>query len=323
MTDTKIIAVVGATGATAGGLARAILDDPDGGFACRAITRTPDSDAAGALAGRGASVVQADLDDPASLERAFDGAYGAFCMTNFFVHFSAEHEAEQAANLAHAAAAAGVRHAIWSTAEDTRQWYPTDDDRMPTLQGRYKVPNWDGKGEGDRHFRAAGVPTTYLLPPFHWEAFVFGMGAPQRDPDGVLTIAMPLGEAYLPGIAAEDIGRCAYGIFQDPDRFLGATVGIAAEHLTGAQLAAGLSEIFGEPVRYVHVPAEYFRTLPFPGVDLAANMFQFVAEDNSYADRRDVRLARSLNPALVGFDEWVATTRNRMPSLSRSSTGAI
>ena len=200
MSVIKTIAVVGATGATAGGLARAILSDPEGGYACRAITRDPESAAARALSEQGATVVRADLDDYDSLVRAFYGAYGAFCMTNFFVHFSAEQEAEQAANQARAAAVAGVRHAIWSTAEDTRRWYSVEDHTLPTLHGGYKVPNWDGKGAGDRFFAAAGVPTTYLLTPFHWEAFVFGLGAPQPGPDGVRTLAIPLGEARLPGI---------------------------------------------------------------------------------------------------------------------------
>jgi len=312
MSAAKIIAVVGATGATAGGLARAILSHPDDGYACRAITRDPGSAAARALSEQGATLVQADLDDYDSLVRAFDGADAAFCMTNFFVTFSAELETQQAANQARAAAAAGVRHVVWSTAEDSRRWYPLDDPRMPTLTGGYKVPNWDGKGEADRFFAASGVPTTYLLTPFHWEAFVFGLGAPQPGPDGVRTLAMPLGEARLPGIAAEDIGRCAYAIFHNPARFVGETVGIAGEHLTGEQLAAGLSEVFGEPVRYQNIPAEVFRELPFPGADLAANMFQFVAEDNGYGARRDTTLARTLNPALTSFTEWVAATRGRM-----------
>ncbi len=98
MSAAKIIAVVGATGATAGGLARAILSHPDDGYVCRAITRDPGSAAARALSEQGATVVQADLDDYDSLVRAFDGAYGAFCMTNFFVTFSAELETQQAAN---------------------------------------------------------------------------------------------------------------------------------------------------------------------------------------------------------------------------------
>ena len=239
MTKTKTIAVVGATGATGGGLARAILADPLGDYACRVITRTPDSAASRALADLGAAVVRADLDDVDSLVGAFEGAYGAFCMTSFFEHFDAEREATQAANLAVAAATAGVRHAIWSTAEDTRRRYPLDDDQMPTLQGRFKVPQWDAKSQGDARFEEASVPTTYLLTPFHWEAWVSGLAAPRPGPDGVLSIAMPLGDALLPDIAAEDIGRCAYGVFQGGEEFRRMTLGIAGEHITGERLAVG------------------------------------------------------------------------------------
>ena len=175
-----------------------------------------------------------------------------------------------------------MRHAIWSTAEDTRRWYPLDDDRMPTLHGGYKVPNWDGKSEGDRYFEAAGVPTTYLLTPFHWEAFVFGLGAPQRGPDGVLHHR----DAARRRAAARHRRRGhrplrLRDLSSDPERFVGATVGIAGEHLTGEQLAAGLSEVFGEtgalPAR---AAPRSSAPLPFPGIDLAANMFQFVAEAN-------------------------------------------
>ena len=153
-------------------------------------------------------------------------------------------------------------------------------------------------------------PRQPLLTPFHWEAWVFGLGAPQPGPDGVLTVAMPLGDALLPGIAAEDIGRCAYGVFRGGEDYIGRTVGIAGEHITGERLAAGLSQVYGEPVRYQPLPLEVFRSQPFPGVDVAANMFQYVAEANDdYCRRRDVPLARLLNPSLLGFDAWVSRTR--------------
>ena len=118
MSDRKIIAVVGATGAQGGGLVRAILDDPEGRFAVRALTRNPDSDKAKSLSAAGAEVVAADLDDEASLVEALDGAYGAFFVTNFWEHFSPEKETGQAANLARAAKKAGLKHVIWSTLED-------------------------------------------------------------------------------------------------------------------------------------------------------------------------------------------------------------
>ncbi len=74
MSDKKIIAVVGATGAQGGGLVRAICNDPDGGFAARALTRDPSSDAAKALVALGAEVVTADTNDEASVRKAFEGA---------------------------------------------------------------------------------------------------------------------------------------------------------------------------------------------------------------------------------------------------------
>src|SRR5437762_663146 len=176
-TDKKIIAVVGATGAQGGGLVRAILNDKQGGFAARAITRDPNSDKAKALADEGAEVVAADVDNAKSLEKAFEGAHGAFCVTFFWAHFKPEKEISQARNMAQAAKDAGVRHVIWSTLEDTRKSIPLSDDRMPTLMGKYKVPHFDAKGEANAIFTELGVPTTFLLTSVYWENFIhFGMG---------------------------------------------------------------------------------------------------------------------------------------------------
>src|SRR5687767_3193884 len=142
----KIIAVIGATGAQGGGLVRAILADKGGAYVPRAITRKPDSEKGKDLAKMGVEVVAADLDDPASLRGAFNGAHGAFCLTNFWEHFSPEKEIAQAKALAQAAKDAGVAHAIWSTLEDSRKRVPLSDGRMPTLKEKYKVPHFDGKG---------------------------------------------------------------------------------------------------------------------------------------------------------------------------------
>jgi uncharacterized protein YbjT (DUF2867 family) len=136
MADKKIIAVVGATGAQGGGLVRAILNDKKGGFAARAITREVNSDKAKALTKLGVEVVAANLDDLDSLKRVFAGTYGAFCVTNFWEHFSPDKEFAQAKAMAQAAKHAAVQHVIWSTLEDTRKWVPVSDNRMPTLMGK-------------------------------------------------------------------------------------------------------------------------------------------------------------------------------------------
>lgn len=314
MGDRKVIAVVGATGAQGGSLARAILADPAGGFAVRALTRKPDSDKARALADAGAEVVQADTDDVDSLVRAFLGAYGAYCVTNFWEHFSPERELSQARNMARAAREAHLRHVIWSTLEDTRASVPLDDDRMPTLMGKYKVPHFDAKGEADAIFANEGVPTTYLVTSFYWDNFIFFGMEPKRGPDGVLAIAMPMGRARLPGIAAEDIGRCAYGVLRRGEAMIGRRIGIAGGHLTGDEMAASLSRALGETVRYVDMEPEAFRALGFPGAEDLGNMFQFKRDFNAaYVGARDLDLARELNPDLQSFDDWLERNAERIP----------
>jgi uncharacterized protein YbjT (DUF2867 family) len=313
MSDRKIIAVVGATGAQGGSLASAILDDVDGGFAVRALTRKPDSEEARALAERGAEVVQADLDDIDSLVRAFEGAWGAFCVTNFWESMSPEKEQQQARNMADAAKKTGLKHVIWSTLDDTRQMVPLEDDRMPTLMGRYKVPHFDSKGEMDTYFLESGVPTTCLQTVFYWDNLIhFGMG-PKRGEDGVLRLILPIGEEKLPGIAASDIGGCAYGIFKRGPELAGLTIGIAGDHPTGEQMAAALSNALGEKVEYAPVTPEVYRSFGFPGAEDLGNMFQFKADFNDrYTITRPVGRSRDLYPQLQSFSDWAQSNADRI-----------
>ncbi len=295
MPERKIIAVVGATGAQGGGLVHAILADRSGEFAVRAITRNKDSDAAKALAAAGAEVVTADVDDEASLARAFVGAWGAYCVTFYWAHFSPEKEAAEVRNMAAAAKKAGLKHVIWSTLEDTRKFIPLTDGRMPTLMGKYKVPHFDAKGESDHFFTDAGVPTTFLHTSFYWDNLIhFGMG-PKKGPDGRLAFTLPMGDKKMPGIAAEDIGRCALGVFKDGSRFVGKSIGISGENLTGAQMAASLSRALGREVVYNAVTPAAYRAFGFPGADDLGNMFQF------YADFEEplLRFARSRGRAIA------------------------
>jgi uncharacterized protein YbjT (DUF2867 family) len=314
MSDKKIIAVVGATGAQGGGLIRAILADREGPFTARALTRNPESENARALADAGAEVVQADLDDEASLERAFAGAYGVFALTNFWEHFSPDKELAQAANMAHAAKAAGVKHVIWSTLEDTRRWVPLSDDRMPTLQGRYKVPHFDAKGEADQIFRDAGVPTTFLLTAFYWDNLIYFGSGPQKGPDGRLALTFPMDDKKLPAIAVDDIGKAAYAIFKRGDEFIGKTVGIAGEHLSGQEMADALSRALGRKIVYNPVTPETYRSFGFPAADDLGNMFQFKRDFNEYyRGARSIDFSRELNPELQSFEAWLARHKDRIP----------
>jgi len=312
--DKKIIAVMGATGAQGGGLVRAILMDKSGLFAARALTRDVKADQGRTLAAQGAEVVAADLDDLESLKRAFAGAHGAYCVTFFWAHFSPEKEIAGARAMAQAARHAGVQHAIWSTFEDTRKWIPLSDDRMPTLMGKYKVPHFDSKAEANAAFTELGVPTTFLLTSFYWENLIaFGMG-PRKGSDGKLVFTLPMGDKKLPGMTAEDIGKCAYGIFQRGSEFIGKTVGVAGEHLTGTQMAASLAKALGQEVRYNSVTPDAYRSLGFPGAEDLGNMFQFKRDfEKDYCGARNLDVARALNPALQTFDQWLAQNKSRIP----------
>lgn len=310
----KIIAVVGATGAQGGGLVRAIINDKGGDYAVRAITRDVKSDKAKALATLGAEVVAASVDDSGSLKRAFDGAYGVFCVTFFWDHFSPEKEMTHAKAMASAAKETDAKHVIWSTLEDTRKLVPLKDDRMPTLMEKYKVPHFDAKGEANAFFTDLNLPVTLLHTSFYWDNLIyFGMG-PKKGPDGKLVFTLPMADKKLPGIAAEDIGKCAYGVFKGGSKYIGKTIGIAGGHLTGSQMAAALSKAFGQEIHYNSIEPEIYRGLGFSGAEDLGNMFQYKRDfEKAYCAARDLSVSRSLNPSLQTFEMWLATNKERIP----------
>jgi len=309
----KVIAVMGATGSQGGGLVRAIMADKSGEYSARAITRDVNSDKAKALAALGAEVVAGNIDDEASLTKAFAGAYGVYCVTFFWAHFSTEKEQANAGNMARAAKAAGAQHVIWSTLEDTRKWVPLSDNRMPTLQGKYKVPHFDAKGEINHVFTDAGLPVTFLNTSFYWDnAYMFGMG-PAKQADGSYTITFPMGDKRMSGMASEDIGKCAYGIFKKGKEYIGKTVGIAGEHLTGAQMAEKYSKGLGINCKYNEVTPDAFRGFGFPGAEDLGNMFQVYRDfEKEFTAARSLDVSRSLNPELQNFDAWLAKNKSKL-----------
>lgn len=309
-----VITVFGSTGAQGGGLVRAILADPVRRFSVRAVTRTPDSDVARALAARGADILGADLDDPSSLGRAMQGAHGVFAVTNFWEHHSAERELQQASHVAAAAAAAGVRHLVWSTLEDTRAFFAPGSGRMPVLQGKYNVPHFDAKGEANRFFTERRIPTTLLYTSCYWENLIhFGLG-PQPRPDGTWAVTFPTADQKIPWVGVEDIGRSAFAVFSAGEGLVGRAVGVAGEHLTGDELAAELSHALGRPVAYDAATPDAYRALGFPGADELGNMFQFKRDfADQYRATRDMARVRELLPTVQTFRQWLEANARRIP----------
>ncbi|MEV6350348.1 NmrA/HSCARG family protein [Actinoplanes sp. NPDC051851] len=301
----KTIAVVGATGAQGSGVVRAILAGGD--FTVRALTRDVNSAKARELAALGADVVAGDYSSPDGLAEAFAGADGAYLVTDFWTHMDPAKEQAYVRNLIAAVQKAGVSHVVWSTLEDTRELIPLDDPRMPTLLGRYKVPHFDAKAEADEFFREAGVPTTFLRTTFYYENLA-GALAPARDAEGGLVLTIPMGDAPLAGIAAADIGRVALSIFRRGDEYIGRTVSIAGDVLTGKEIAEALSDTLGEPVEYRPVTHDQFRAFGFPGADEFGNMLQYYTEfADEFTTPRDPSRVRDLTPEVQSLREWLAT----------------
>lgn len=310
----KVIAIVGATGSQGGGLAQAILNDPNSEFTVRAITRDANSEAAKKLEEQGAEVVVANLDNQESMYQAFKGAYGVYCVTFYWEHFSPEKELHHILTMAEAAKKANIEHVIWSTLEDSRKWIPLDDDRMPTLLGKFKVPHLDVKGEADRFFIDGGLKTTFLVTSFYWDNFIkFDMG-PKRGEEDTLELILPIADKRIAGIVADDIGNCAYGIFKEgPEKFAGKYVGVAGEHLSGNEIADIFTEVLGEKVIYKTVAPEMYRNLGFPGADDLGNMFQFFAEyEQIMLGVRDLENGKKLHGEMKSLKEWIAEHKDNL-----------
>jgi len=304
----KIIAVIGATGLQGGGVVNAILNDPDSEFTVRAITRDPDSAKARELRKLGAEVVAADLSDLKSLENAFSGAYGAFLVSFFWNHTDAETDLQHIKNMAIAAKNTDLQHVVYSTLEDTREFYPAGD---LSSDGKYRASHMDVKGEGNQFFIDLGVPTTLLLTLFYWENFLNPGTRPLRY-NGIPTLAFPpMGDKMWPGIAVEDIGKSVYGLFKKGKEYIGKKVGISGGHLTGSEYAEGLSKALGEKITFNPPTLDQFRTFDMPLIEDIANSFQFAQDFNKeFSDARSIEFTRSINPELLTFEQWAEKNKH-------------
>ena len=264
-----IIAVCGATGGQGGSVTKALLESKK--FRVRALTRKPDGEKAQSLRDMGCEVMKIDFDQSeVEIQKSFDGCYGAFLVTNFWEHFSAEREYTQGVALAKATKeAVGVKHVIWSTLEDTRLFQ----DDIPYI-GKYKVAHFDEKGRVNEFMKSIGLPVTMLHTSFFWENLI-GLLPPKKLEDGTYSLVYPMGDEYLPGVTTDDIGRAVAALFQRGLGEAGEIFGFASEHLKLSEMAQILSDVSGRQVKYVCLEPQSYRDLGFPGSVELGNMFQF------------------------------------------------
>lgn len=278
----RIIAVTGATGQQGGAVARELLRR---GWGVRALTRDAAKPAARALASAGAQLVSGDMDNPAELAAAFDGAYGVFSVQNFWLPgVGAEGEVRQGKNVAQAAKATGVAHLVYSSVGGA--------DRAPG------VSHFESKWEIEQYIRALDLPATILRPVAFMENYFWS-----RDQilGGEFVGFGLLPETKLQLIAVDDIAAFAALAFAEPETYIGRTLEIAGDDLTEVEIAADFSRALGRPVnKIVPQPAE--------GQAPDEEMQRMWAWFTYQGYQADIPALRQAHPGLIDFPTWLQRT---------------
>lgn len=284
--SSKIVTVFGATGAQGGSVVRALTGSE---YKVRAVTRNTGSDNAKKLADQGHEVISANLDDVDSLKLAFEGAHGAFVVTNYWEHMDGAKDKQQGINAVDAAKAVGMNHFIYSGLEDVKAAIGKD------------CHHFDSKGHVEAYLKQSGLPFTSTRMSFYMEN-LFMMLSPQKTDKGEFMLGIPMEGVPMDLVAVSDVGECIHQILNKREQYLGKCVGLSGDKITIDEAAKTLSKKLGVPMIAAPITTEFFATLPFPGAEENAVMFEFYIKGNP---ERDVALTRKLNPAAPTFEQWV------------------
>ena len=275
--EERLIVVAGATGKQGGAVARSLLDR---GFRIRALTRNPQKPEAQALTDRGAEVVQGDMEDRSSMERALEGAYGVFSVQNFW-ETGYDSEVQQGKTVADAAKAAGVEHFVYSS--------------VGSAHRQTGIPHFESKWEAENHAREIGLPYTILRPVFFMQNWEMMRGMVLGG-----TLAQPLDpDKPFQQVAVEDIGAYAAIAFENPDRWIGREVDLAGDEPTMPEIAETLGRVIGREVSYYQVPWNQFEEQM--GKEFTVQYRWF----NDVGYEADIAALRQEYPELTTFERYL------------------
>jgi uncharacterized protein YbjT (DUF2867 family) len=235
----RVILVTGATGQQGGATARRLLER---GFRVRAFTRNPAGAAAQRLREQGADIVEGNLDDRDSLDRAVAGASGVFSVQNFW-ETGYQREIDQGIRLADAAREAGVDHFVYAS--------------VGSAHRRTGLSHFESKWRIENHIRESELPHTILRPVW----FMQNWEGPFLRPFILAgTLAMPLDPGVnFQQVAVEDVGGFATMVFEHRDRWLGKERDLAGDERSVAEIAEAFGRVIGRPVAYHQVPWDEYR----------------------------------------------------------------
>ena len=237
----RVVLVTGATGRQGGAVLRHMLLK---GWKLRALTRKTNNHAAQELARSGVELVQGDLEDPASLPRAVQGAYGVYSVQDFWA-VGAKREVQQGKNIADAAKKGNVQHFVYSS--------------VGGAERNTGIPHWESKWEVEKHIRGLGLPATMIRPAAFMETYYI-----DQVEIGILKgkLADPVrGDKPYQTIATDDIGAFVALAFERPNEFIGKELEIAGSELTNVEAAKVFSAVLGKPVKFQKLPLPLVRLI--------------------------------------------------------------
>ncbi|GAB1510967.1 NmrA family NAD(P)-binding protein [Actinophytocola sp. KF-1] len=282
--DDRLVVVLGATGRQGGAVARHLLA---GDWRVRAVTRTPGSAAARALAAAGAEVVRADMADPAGLRRALAGAHGVFSVQNPVIS-GLTGEVTQGRNVGTAAAAAGARHVVYGSAG--------------VGAPGTGVGSWDSKLAVQAHLESLGLPLTVLRPMAYMEL----MSDKAFHPAVAVWHVMPklmVGDRPVQWLCLDDFGAVVARVLADPGRYVGADLALASDVRSIDECRALWREVHGRAPRRFPMPVRLFEK--FAGTDLTT-MWRWL---RTHPTDVDTTVTTALAPGARTVRQWLLARR--------------
>ena len=294
MKTLKTVAVFGATGAQGGSVLRALVNTDE--YHIRAITRNANSEKAKQLASlKNVSIRQADLNDPASVEKAIDSCYGVFLVTDFWADPTARVETQQGINLIDSAIRQKVAHVVFSGLENAG-----------AVVGK-SVDHFDDKEKVEQHGMKAGdkIKFTSIRMPLYYQ-IIPTMFLKHVKPE-TYELILPMSDKPVYCMNVEDYGECVKVAFEKPDEYKSRIVGLAADYLTPNEIVAALNKNL-QPNTFTNanLSCDTYGTFGFPGATELAHMFEYYQLGKM---KRDINLTKQLNPGAMGFNNWVAKNK--------------
>ncbi|KAI8976318.1 NmrA family protein [Trametes punicea] len=303
----KLIAVTGATGQQGSSVVNFLLKEPDA-FTVRAITRNPTSPAAQALAARGVEVVKADFSSLDETAAAFEGAWGVFAVTQFYVH-GFDGEQLHGRNIVDAAVRAGVKHLVWSTAEGR--------------EGECAAISWRSKALIEDRVIASGILYTFVYIPMYYENFWTDFFAPSYDEEkGFNWTVACLPDMPIFAFSVADLGGLVVPAFREPEKYSGVKIKTVVDWLSLRDIVTQFSEVTGEKASLaLELTPEQFeasRYADHPAAEVMYLSWDFVRRAGPETGIRDQVQTLSIYPQAKTYREWLkesALVKERMQQL--------